>query len=249
MSQHGLCLTLLCGGDPHRDPLHSCLLAPQDPPPLSTLHHICSCHGDQWLPSSCGVSCAVKICICNICKVYGYSQVWLSVLSTKKLLLSTRTQESTRQKFKILSNYYQNIKTVGEELQQNLTYFPHQNTQCKVLLYIVFPFEACISMHIFPLYSSTPTHFRALFCIVMSSSLHNKNNKHYKNVFMSPSSSGGFLHTRGYDPVLAVLLFSGALALHSRQLDLKLRLDYLWATQVCGCWYIQHPVLASRVQF
>lgn len=37
---------------------------------------------------------------------------------------------------------------------------------------------------------------------------------------------------RGYDPVLAVLLFCGALALHSRQLDLKLRLDYLWATQV-----------------
>ncbi|KAM4628914.1 adenylate cyclase type 1 isoform 2-T2 [Polymixia lowei] len=42
---------------------------------------------------------------------------------------------------------------------------------------------------------------------------------------------GGFLHTRGYDPVLAVLLFAGALTLHSRQLDLKLRLDYLWATQ------------------
>ncbi|XP_049577931.1 adenylate cyclase type 1 isoform X4 [Syngnathus scovelli] len=42
---------------------------------------------------------------------------------------------------------------------------------------------------------------------------------------------GGFLHTRASDPVLAVLLFSGALALHSRQLDLKLRLDYLWATQ------------------
>lgn len=42
---------------------------------------------------------------------------------------------------------------------------------------------------------------------------------------------GGFLHTRGYDPVLAVLLIAGALALHSRQLDLKLRLDYLWATQ------------------
>lgn len=50
---------------------------------------------------------------------------------------------------------------------------------------------------------------------------------------MSASPRGGFLHTRGYDPVLAVLLFSGALALHSRQLDLKLRLDYLWATQVC----------------
>lgn len=44
---------------------------------------------------------------------------------------------------------------------------------------------------------------------------------------------------RGYDPVLGVLLFSGALALHSRQLDLKLRLDYLWATQVC-------PNLLSR---
>ncbi|XP_032381764.1 adenylate cyclase type 1 [Etheostoma spectabile] len=42
---------------------------------------------------------------------------------------------------------------------------------------------------------------------------------------------GGFLHTGGYDPVLAALLFSGALALHSRQLDLKMRLDYLWATQ------------------
>uniref|UniRef100_A0A3B5AMI8 Adenylate cyclase type 1 n=1 Tax=Stegastes partitus TaxID=144197 RepID=A0A3B5AMI8_9TELE len=41
----------------------------------------------------------------------------------------------------------------------------------------------------------------------------------------------GFLHTKGYDPVLAVVLFCGALALHSRQLDLKLRLDYLWATQ------------------
>lgn len=46
------------------------------------------------------------------------------------------------------------------------------------------------------------------------------------------SASGGFLQARGYDPVLAILLFAGALALHSRQLDLKLRLDYLWATQV-----------------
>ncbi|KAM9761583.1 adenylate cyclase type 1-like [Menidia menidia] len=42
---------------------------------------------------------------------------------------------------------------------------------------------------------------------------------------------GGFLHTQGYDPVLAILLFSVALALHSRQLDYKLRLDYLWATR------------------
>jgi len=46
---------------------------------------------------------------------------------------------------------------------------------------------------------------------------------------------GGFFHTHGYDPVLAMLLFSGALVLHCRQLDLKLRLDYLWATQVSLC--------------
>uniref|UniRef100_A0A8C6NQ29 Adenylate cyclase type 1 n=1 Tax=Nothobranchius furzeri TaxID=105023 RepID=A0A8C6NQ29_NOTFU len=49
---------------------------------------------------------------------------------------------------------------------------------------------------------------------------------------------GGFLHTRGYDPVLAVVLFSGALALHSRQLDLKLRLDYLWVTQVKNPYFL-----------
>ncbi|XP_076873132.1 adenylate cyclase type 1 isoform X1 [Brachyhypopomus gauderio] len=42
---------------------------------------------------------------------------------------------------------------------------------------------------------------------------------------------GGFFHTYGYDPVLAMLLVSGALLLHFRQLDLKLRLDHLWATQ------------------
>ncbi|XP_039209865.1 adenylate cyclase type 1 isoform X2 [Crotalus tigris] len=38
-------------------------------------------------------------------------------------------------------------------------------------------------------------------------------------------------YIRGYEPVLAILLFSCALALHSRQVDLKLRLDYLWAVQ------------------
>ncbi|XP_042178656.1 adenylate cyclase type 1-like [Oncorhynchus tshawytscha] len=41
----------------------------------------------------------------------------------------------------------------------------------------------------------------------------------------------GLLHPRRYDPVLGLLLFTVALALHCRQLDLKLRLDYLWATQ------------------
>ncbi|XP_030628435.1 adenylate cyclase type 1 [Chanos chanos] len=45
------------------------------------------------------------------------------------------------------------------------------------------------------------------------------------------ATGGGFFYTQGYDPVLAMLLFSGALALHCRQLDLTLRLDYLWATQ------------------
>ncbi|XP_006832323.1 PREDICTED: adenylate cyclase type 1 [Chrysochloris asiatica] len=34
-----------------------------------------------------------------------------------------------------------------------------------------------------------------------------------------------------FEPILAVLLFSCALGLHSRQVDLKLRLDYLWAVQ------------------
>ncbi|XP_048419017.2 adenylate cyclase type 1-like isoform X3 [Stegostoma tigrinum] len=38
-------------------------------------------------------------------------------------------------------------------------------------------------------------------------------------------------YIRGYESILAILLFSCALALHSRQLDLKLRLDYLWAAQ------------------
>ncbi|KAL2097271.1 hypothetical protein ACEWY4_006478 [Coilia grayii] len=38
-------------------------------------------------------------------------------------------------------------------------------------------------------------------------------------------------HVRGFEPLLSLLLFSSALALHSRQLDLKLRMDFLWATQ------------------
>uniref|UniRef100_A0A8C3GV48 adenylate cyclase n=1 Tax=Corvus moneduloides TaxID=1196302 RepID=A0A8C3GV48_CORMO len=42
---------------------------------------------------------------------------------------------------------------------------------------------------------------------------------------------GGSFYMRGYEPILAILLFSCALALHSRQVDLKLRLDYLWAVQ------------------
>uniref|UniRef100_A0A4X2LE03 Adenylate cyclase type 1 n=1 Tax=Vombatus ursinus TaxID=29139 RepID=A0A4X2LE03_VOMUR len=42
---------------------------------------------------------------------------------------------------------------------------------------------------------------------------------------------GGTFYLRGYEPILAILLFSCALALHARQVDLKLRLDYLWAVQ------------------
>ncbi|KAK5860028.1 hypothetical protein PBY51_021537 [Eleginops maclovinus] len=54
------------------------------------------------------------------------------------------------------------------------------------------------------------------------------------------SEGGGSFHIRGYEPILSLLLFVSALALHSRQLDLKLRLDFLWAVQVrncvlCGC--------------
>ncbi|XP_029109132.1 adenylate cyclase type 1-like [Scleropages formosus] len=45
------------------------------------------------------------------------------------------------------------------------------------------------------------------------------------------SVGGGTFYIRGYEPILAILLFVSALALHSRQLDLKLRLDYLWAAQ------------------
>ncbi|CAK6434792.1 unnamed protein product [Pipistrellus nathusii] len=36
---------------------------------------------------------------------------------------------------------------------------------------------------------------------------------------------------RGFEPILAVLLFSCTLALHARQVDVRLRLDYLWASQ------------------
>ncbi|XP_047446266.1 adenylate cyclase type 1-like isoform X1 [Mugil cephalus] len=45
------------------------------------------------------------------------------------------------------------------------------------------------------------------------------------------TAGGGSFHVRGYEPILSLLLFVSALALHSRQLDLKLRLDFLWAVQ------------------
>ncbi|XP_076829115.1 adenylate cyclase type 1b isoform X2 [Brachyhypopomus gauderio] len=48
---------------------------------------------------------------------------------------------------------------------------------------------------------------------------------------VTTGASVGLLSVRAYEPILCLLLFSGALALHSRQLELKLRLDFLWAMQ------------------
>ncbi|XP_054622500.1 adenylate cyclase type 1-like isoform X3 [Dunckerocampus dactyliophorus] len=45
------------------------------------------------------------------------------------------------------------------------------------------------------------------------------------------TAGGGSFNIRGSEPILSLLLFVSALALHSRQLDLKLRLDFLWAVQ------------------
>ncbi|XP_043444349.1 adenylate cyclase type 1 isoform X2 [Prionailurus bengalensis] len=42
---------------------------------------------------------------------------------------------------------------------------------------------------------------------------------------------GGVASGRSYEPIMAILLFSCTLALHARQVDVKLRLDYLWAAQ------------------
>ncbi|KAK2507820.1 hypothetical protein MC885_018466, partial [Smutsia gigantea] len=42
---------------------------------------------------------------------------------------------------------------------------------------------------------------------------------------------GGAVSRRSFEPIMAILLFSCTLALHARQVDVKLRLDYLWAAQ------------------
>lgn len=47
----------------------------------------------------------------------------------------------------------------------------------------------------------------------------------------SSSPRGGAVSGRSYEPIVAILLFSCALALHARQVDIRLRLDYLWAAQ------------------
>lgn len=74
---------------------------------------------------------------------------------------------------------------------------------------------------------------RVVFCVVQSSA----------DLYAGLFHSGGSFHIRGYEPILSLLLFVSALALHSRQLDLKLRLDFLWAVQVrkCVCFYVSVP--------
>lgn len=46
-----------------------------------------------------------------------------------------------------------------------------------------------------------------------------------------PPLTRGTTSGRSFEPILAILLFSCTLALHARQVDVKLRLDYLWASQ------------------
>uniref|UniRef100_A0A671ETE7 Adenylate cyclase type 1 n=1 Tax=Rhinolophus ferrumequinum TaxID=59479 RepID=A0A671ETE7_RHIFE len=42
---------------------------------------------------------------------------------------------------------------------------------------------------------------------------------------------GGSVSGRSFEPIVAILLFACTLALHARQVDIRLRLDYLWAAQ------------------
>uniref|UniRef100_A0A8C0N2Y5 adenylate cyclase n=1 Tax=Canis lupus familiaris TaxID=9615 RepID=A0A8C0N2Y5_CANLF len=45
------------------------------------------------------------------------------------------------------------------------------------------------------------------------------------------ASGGSAVSGRSFEPIMAILLFSCTLALHARQVDVKLRLDYLWTAQ------------------
>ncbi|KAJ8778739.1 hypothetical protein J1605_013416 [Eschrichtius robustus] len=49
---------------------------------------------------------------------------------------------------------------------------------------------------------------------------------------------GDAVSGRSFEPIVAILLFSCTLALHARQVDVKLRLDYLWAAQAPGDWVV-----------
>lgn len=50
-------------------------------------------------------------------------------------------------------------------------------------------------------------------------------------LMVSPPRRAGAAPGRSYEPLMAILLFSCTLALHARQVDIRLRLDYLWAAQ------------------
>lgn len=50
-------------------------------------------------------------------------------------------------------------------------------------------------------------------------------------VSSSSSPRGGSVSGRSFEPIVAILLFACTLALHARQVDVRLRLDYLWAAQ------------------
>lgn len=54
---------------------------------------------------------------------------------------------------------------------------------------------------------------------------------HTNEVFFLCFPRGGAISGRSYEPIMAILLFSCTLALHARQVDVRLRLDYLWAAQ------------------
>lgn len=57
-------------------------------------------------------------------------------------------------------------------------------------------------------------------------------------VFPCSLSSGSPSSGHSFEPVAAILLFSCALALHARQVDIRLRLDYLWAVQASWALFI-----------
>ncbi|XP_038415437.1 adenylate cyclase type 1-like isoform X2 [Canis lupus familiaris] len=45
------------------------------------------------------------------------------------------------------------------------------------------------------------------------------------------ASGGNAVSGLSFEPIMAILLFSCTLALHARQVNIKLRLDYLWTAQ------------------
>uniref|UniRef100_A0A8C1P7C5 adenylate cyclase n=1 Tax=Cyprinus carpio TaxID=7962 RepID=A0A8C1P7C5_CYPCA len=54
---------------------------------------------------------------------------------------------------------------------------------------------------------------------------------HHSNITLLELNLTVLMSARGLEPILSLLLFFTTLALHSRQMELKLRLDFLWATQ------------------